>query len=311
MATIVKERAAAVTAAPRRRWEGVTWSALLWIAPAVILLAAFFIYPLVVTIILSFQKTDLLGNVTGWVGWLNYQRVFTEPDLLNTLKNNLIWLVLATTLTVGLGLLVAVLVDRVRIEALVKSMLFIPMAISATAAAIIWRFVYAYQPAGSAQYGLLNAFLGLFNIPPQSWITNETFATYALIVIYVWIWTGFCMVIISAALKGIPDEVIEAAKMDGAGRVTMFWRIMVPMIGPTLGVVITTMLINILKIFDVVYVNTNGNFGTDVIARQFYAQYFSNSNYGVASVLAILLTVAILPVMIINIRRMRAQERLR
>jgi len=245
------------------------------------------------------------------VGWRNYQEVFTNASLLGAIKNNLIWLVLATTLTVGLGLVIAVLVDRVKIEALVKSMLFIPMAISATAAAIIWRFVYAYQPSGSTQYGLLNAFLGLFNIAPQSWVTNENFATYALIVIYVWIWTGFCMVIISAALKGIPDEVIEAAKMDGAGRVTMFWRIMVPMIGPTLGVVITTMLINILKIFDVVYVTTGGNYGTDVIANQFFKQYFLNSNYGVGSVLAILLTVAILPVMVINIRRMRAQERMR
>ena len=311
MATIAKERAAAVTAPPGRRWEGVTWSAWLWIAPAVILLLAFFIYPLIETIILSFQKTDLLGNVTGLVGWKNYQEVFTNASLLGAIKNNLIWLVLATTLTVGLGLVIAVLVDRVKIEALVKSMLFIPMAISATAAAIIWRFVYAYVPSGSTQYGLLNAFLGLFNLPPQSWITNETFATYALIVIYVWIWTGFCMVILSAALKGIPDEVIEAAKMDGAGRVTMFWRIMVPMIGPTLGVVITTMLINVLKIFDVVYVNTNGNYGTDVVARKFFEQYFLNSNYGVGSVLAILLTVAILPVMVINIRRMRAQERMR
>jgi alpha-glucoside transport system permease protein len=311
MATIAKERAAAVTAPPGRRWEGVTWSAWLWIAPAVILLAVFFIYPLIQTIILSFQKTDLLGNVTGWVGWKNYGQVFTDPSLLGALKNNLIWLVLATTLTVGLGLLVAVLVDRVRIEALVKSLLFIPMAISATAAGIIWRFVYAYQPSGSSQYGLLNAFLGLFNIAPQSWITNENFATYALIVIYIWIWTGFCMVIISAALKGIPDEVIEAAKMDGAGRLTMFWRIMVPMIAPTLGVVITTMLINVLKVFDVVYVNTGGNYGTDVIANEFYRQYFLNSQYGVASVLAILLTVAILPVMVINIRRMRAEERAR
>lgn len=310
MATIAKERPA-VTTPPRRRMEGISWSAWIWIAPAVILLLAFFIYPLIQTIILSFQSTDLLGNVTGFVGWQNYQRVFTEPDLLNVLKNNLIWLVLATTLTVGLGLIVAVLVDRVRIEALVKSMLFIPMAISATAAAIIWRFVYAYQTTSETQFGLLNAFLGLFKLPPQSWITNETFNTFALIAIYVWIWTGFCMVILSAALKGIPDDVIEAAKMDGAGRLTMFWRIMVPMIGPTLGVVATTMLINVLKIFDVVYVTTGGNYNTNVVANEFYRQYFLNTNYGVGSVLAILLTIVILPAMVINIRRMRAEERTR
>jgi alpha-glucoside transport system permease protein len=290
----------------------ITWSAWIWIAPAVILLLAFFIYPLIQTIILSFEKTDLLGDVTGFVGWQNYKEVFTDPDLLNTLKNNLIWLVLATILTVGLGLVIAVLVDRVKIEALIKSMLFIPMAISATAAGIIWRFVYAYVPTGNGnEYGLLNAILGIFGAAPQAWVTDQRFATFALIVIYVWIWTGFCMVIISAALKGIPDDVIEAAKMDGAGRFTMFWRIMVPMIGPTLGVVITIMVINVLKIFDVVYVVTGGNYGTNVVAVQFFQEYFLNSKYGIGSALAILLTIAILPVMVINIRRMRAEERTR
>jgi len=306
MATIAKERVA-VTAPPRRRMEGNKWSAWLWIGPAVVLLLAWFIYPLIQTVILSFSKTDFLGNPVGFAGLNNYQFVFTDGDLLGALKNNLIWLILATLLTVGLGLLVAVLVDRVRIEALVKSMLFIPMAISATAAAIIWDFVYAYNN----QYGLLNAFLGLFGIPPQSWLTNDAIATFSLIAIYVWIWTGFCMVILSAALKGIPDEIIEAAKMDGAGRVTMFWRITIPMIAPTLGVVVTTMLINVLKIFDVVYVNTGGKYNTNVVAMEFYSRYFLDNQPAIGSVLAILLTIAILPVMVINVRRMRAQERTR
>src|SRR6202011_423385 len=127
-------------------------------------------------------------------------------------RNNVIWLVLATTLTVGLGLIVAVLVDRVRIEALVKSMLFIPMVISAVAAGVIWKFVYTFAPKGETQTGLLNAFLGIFRIDPQAWVQNSSFSTFALIVVYVWIWTGFCMVILSAALKGVPDEIIEAAK---------------------------------------------------------------------------------------------------
>ncbi len=307
MATITEKR----TAPPRRSLEGISWSAWLWIAPAVILLLLFFIYPLINTIILSFQRTDQLGNVLGWVGLKNYQTIFTDPSLLDVLKNNLIWLILATTLTVGLGLIVAVLVDRVRIEALVKSMLFIPVVISGVAAGVIWRFVYIFEPKGDNQIGLLNAFLGLFRIDPLSWITNESVATYALIVVYVWIWTGFCMVIISAALKGVPDEIIEAAKMDGAGRLTMFWRITIPMIAPTLGVVITTMIINILKIFDIVYLVTGGNFSTDVVAMRFYTEYFLNGNLGVGSTLAVLLTIAILPVMVINIRRMRAQERMR
>ena len=310
MATIAKERTA-VTAPPRRSWEGIKWSALIWIAPALILVLAFFIYPLINTIILSFQKTDQLGNVTGFVGFKNYVTVFTAPDLLEVLRNNILWLVLATTLTVGVGLIVAVLVDRVRIESLVKSMLFIPMAISAVAAGVIWRFVYTYNPKGETQTGLLNAFLGLFHIDPQAWVQNPTFSNFALIVVYVWIWTGFCMVIISAALKGVPDEVIEAAKMDGAGRVTMFWRIMVPMIAPTLGVVITTMIINILKIFDIVYLMTGGNYGTNVVAMRFYQEYFLNGNLGLGSALAVLLTIVILPVMVINVRRMRAEERTR
>jgi alpha-glucoside transport system permease protein len=310
MATIAKGRTS-VTAPPRRNWEGISWSAWIWIAPALILLLAFFIYPLINTIYLSFQHTDQLGNVTGFVGLKNYQTVFTDPDLLGVLKNNLIWLVLATTLTVGIGLIIAVLVDRVRIEALVKSMLFIPMAISAVAAGVIWRFVYEFAPKGDTQIGLLNAFLGNFRLAPQAWITDERFATFSLIVVYVWIWTGFCMVIISAALKGVPDEIIEAAKMDGAGRLTMFWRITIPMIAPTLGVVITTMLINILKIFDIVYLMTGGNFNTNVVAMAFYQQFFLNGNLGVGSTLAVLLTVVILPVMVINIRRMRAQERMR
>jgi alpha-glucoside transport system permease protein len=210
-----------------------------------------------------------------------------------------------------LGLIVAVLVDRVRIEAVVKSMLFIPMAISFVGASVIWRFVYIYEPKGQTQIGLLNAFLGLFGVAPQAWIQNEATSTFALIVIYVWMWTGFCMVILSAALKGIPDEIIEAAKMDGAGRVTMFWRIMVPMIAPTLGVVLTTMIINVLKIFDIIYATTGGNYGTNVVAMNFYQQYFLNNNLGLGSALAVLLTIVILPVMVINVRRMRAEERTR
>jgi alpha-glucoside transport system permease protein len=310
MATIAKKRTAA-TAPPRGSWEGISWSAWIWIAPAVILLILFFIYPLINTLILSFEKTDSLGDVTGFVGWKNYQFIFTDPTMFGTLKNNLIWLVLATILTVGVGLIIAVLVDRVKIEALVKSMLFIPMAISAVAAGIIWRFVYIYEPKGQNQIGLLNAFLGLFKIDPQAWVQNPAFSTFALIVVYVWIWTGFCMVILSAALKGVPDEIIEAAKMDGAGRLTMFWRITIPMISPTLGVVVTTMIINILKIFDIVYLMTGGNYGTNVVAMAFYQYDFLNLQEGIGSALAILLTVVILPVMVINIRRMRAEERMR
>ena len=173
MATIANKRTAA-TAPPRGNRERTNWSAWLWIGPSVILLLIFFIYPLIETLILSFEKTDELGDVTGFVGWNNYRTIFTDPTMLDVLKNNLIWLILATILTVGLGLIIAVLVDRVKVEALVKSMLFIPMAISAVAAGIIWRFVYIYEPKGQTQIGLLNAFAGLFKINPQAWVQNRS-----------------------------------------------------------------------------------------------------------------------------------------
>ncbi len=303
MATAVSERVVA-TAPPSRKGRGISWWALAWIAPAVILMLLFFIYPFIQTIIWSFQNADS----TASVGLRNYVRVFTQPGLLEVLRNNALWLVLATVLTVGLGLIVAVLVDRVKIESVIKSTLFIPMAISFVGASIIWRFVYDYAPAGQTQIGLLNAILGLFGVPPQSWLTNPAFDNFALIAIYVWMWTGFSMVIISAALKGIPDDVIEAARIDGASRWNMFWQVTIPLISPALGVVTITMLINILKIFDVVYVETGGNYHTSVIAMEFYNQLFNFSNYGLASALAILLTILVLPVMIINVRRMRREE---
>src|SRR5215472_11197062 len=279
MATMAQEKGVSVTVPPGRR-SNVTWSALLWIAPTVILIAVFFIYPMIQTIVYSFFNLDNLGNVTGFAGLKWYRFIFTDPNNLIILRNNVLWLIVGTLFTVGLGLVIAVLVDRVRIESVIKSTLFIPMALSATAAAVIWRFMYIYEPAGQTQIGLLNAFIGLFGIPPVAWFVNEVVNNFALIAIYVWAWTGFSMVILSAALKGIPDEIIEAAKIDGANRFTMFWRVMVPMIYPTLTVVTITMVINILKIFDVVYVNTGGDFNTSVIAQAFYDQLFTNQNYG-------------------------------
>lgn len=302
MATVATTKRATPT---RRRVQGISWSAWFWIGPALILMGIFFIWPLIDTFWLSLQNNDS----TAFVGLRNYQLIFTNAGLLDVLKNNLLWLVVGTLLTVGLGLVVAVLVDRVRIESIIKSALFIPMAISFVGAGVIWRFMYIYEPANTTQIGLLNAFLSLFHIGPQAWTINEAFNNFALIAVYVWMWTGFSMVIISAALKGIPDEIIEAAKMDGASRLTMFWRITVPMISPTLVVVITTMLINILKIFDVVYVMTGGNYNTSVIAMEFYNQLFNFYHNGLGSALAIVLTIVVLPVMYINIRRLRAEER--
>lgn len=303
MATLATTERA--TKPPRRRLQGISWSAWFWIGPVLILLGVFFIWPFIDSIILSLQNNDS----TAFVGLKNYQLIFTNPDLLNVLKNNLLWLVVGTLLTVGLGLVIAVLVDRVKIESVIKSALFIPMAISFVGAGVIWRFMYIYEPANTTQIGLLNALLSLVHIGPQVWTINEAFNNFALIAVYVWMWTGFSMVIISAALKGIPDEIIEAARMDGASRLTMFWRITVPMISPTMVVVVTTMLINILKIFDVVYVMTGGNYNTSVIAMEFYNQLFNFSHYGLGSALAVVLTIVVLPVMYINLRQLRKEER--
>ena len=303
MVTVAKERAS-IAASPRKRKQGRSWWFWFWTGPAIILLLVFFIYPVINTIVLSFQNADS----TKYVGLKNYQTIFTNSAMLDVLKNNLIWLVLATLLTVGLGLITAVLVDRVKIESVIKSALFVPMAISFVAAGVIWRFVYIYEPAGETQIGLLNAILGLFKIQPQAWLINSTFNNFALILVYVWMWTGFCMVILSAALKGIPDEILEAARIDGANRFTLFWNVMVPMIRPTLGVVATTMVINILKIFDVVYVMTGGNYNTDVVALEFYNQLFNFNNAGLACALAVLLLLVMMPVMYLYIRRLRVEE---
>lgn len=308
MATMAtQQQSAATTSPPRRRWQGISWAAFIWIAPAAILLIIFFVYPLIETIQWSFMD----ATSTTYIGWKNYRLIFTNGGLLLVLRNNLIWLVVATILTVGLGLLVAVLVDRVRIESIIKSALFIPMAISFVSAGVIWRFMYIYEPSNQTQIGLLNAILAIFHIPPQTWVITQPWNNFAIIAVYVWMWTGFSMVIISAALKGIPDDIIEAAKIDGASRLVMFWRITIPMIGPTLGVVTITMVINILKIFDVVYVMTGGNYNTSVVAMEFYNELFQFNNYGLASALAVLLTIAILPVMFINVRRIVAEERAR
>jgi alpha-glucoside transport system permease protein len=221
------------------------------------------------------------------------------------LRNNLIWLVLATVLTVGLGLLIAVLVDRVKVERVVKSALFIPMAISFVAAGVIWKFVYAFEPAGSTQIGLLNAITTFFGAKPLAWVIEPAINNFALIAVFTWMWAGYCMVILSAALKGIPDEIIEAAKIDGAGRFTLFWQVMVPMISPTIAVVTTTMVISILKIFDVVYVMTGGNYHTNVIAVNFYQQLFTFGDYGQAGALAVFLLITVIPIMYYNVRVMR------
>jgi alpha-glucoside transport system permease protein len=281
----------------------------LWMAPALAFLAVFLIYPMIGTIIRSFQ--DQLGS--NFVGLDNYSWFFGSPDALSALKNNVLWLIFLTLFVVGFGLVVAVLVDKVRYESFAKSVIFVPLAISMVAAGVIWLYMYQYQPPSADQTGTLNAAIRVVGLGPIPWLQVQDFSvnTFMLIIVMAWMWTGFAMVIISAALKGINPELMEAARMDGATEWQVFRGIVFPLLVPTLVVVSTTMIITALKAFDVVYTMTSGQLNTNVIANQMYNEMFKFGQYGRASAIAVVLLVAIVPIMFFNIGRFRAQEAVR
>ncbi|HEY8426040.1 MAG TPA: sugar ABC transporter permease [Limnochordales bacterium] len=274
-------------------------------APALLLIGFYLAYPTLATIYLSL----LDRQSQRFVGLRNYVDLFSSNAMLTALRNNVLWLVLFTTLTVGLGLALAVLTDRVRYEAAAKALIFLPMAISFVGAGVIWKFVYAYRPAGAPQIGLANQIMVMLGREPVGWLITQPWVNnLALIVVGVWIWTGFAMVVLSAAYKGIPKELLEAARVDGANEWQVFWRISLPVMQSTVAVVATTMVINVLKVFDIVYVMTNGNFGTEVMANRMYKEMFQFRHFGRASAIAVILFMAIVPVMLANIRRFRQQE---
>ncbi len=247
----------------------------------------------------------------AFVGLSNYAAVFTEPLMLQAFRNNIMWIVFGSTFSVVFGLLIATLADRSSFEKVAKSLIFLPMAISFVGASIIWNFIYAYKPAGTTQIGLLNAIVVALGGQPHAypqWVEIAPWNNLFLIVIVIWLQAGFAMVLFSAALKGIPDELLEAARIDGATEIQIFFRIMLPYIQGTVISVWTTIVIFTLKIFDVVWVMTGGQFGTHVIATQFYRQSFTNLNSGYGSAIAIVLLLAVVPVMIYNLRQFREQE---
>ena len=278
----------------------------LWIAPAGLFLIVFLIYPLVSTIYLSVMNADS----TRFVGLDNFGFVFTNPQMQSAIANNILWIILFVPITVVLGLLIAVFTDRAPYERVVKAVMFLPLAISFVAAGVIWKFMYDYRPPGAPQTGTLNALLlGLFpDAQPQAWLINPATNNLALIFVAVWMFVGFCMVIISSGLKGIPDELLEAARVDGANDRQTFFYVTMPLLKPTLTVVTITMIISALKVFDVVYVLTNGNYNTDVMGTRMYKELFSSRDFGHAAAIAVVLLVAILPVMIANTRSYRAQD---
>ncbi|MCL4515848.1 MAG: sugar ABC transporter permease [Firmicutes bacterium] len=280
------------------------WGAL-FAGPALLLVGLYLVYPTMNTIYLSFldQRSE------HFVGLDNYARILTSEATLSAFRNNLLWLAVFTVGTVVLGLMLAVLTDRIKYEAVAKSIIFMPMAISFAGAGVIWKFVYAYTPPGVNQIGLLNQIRAVFGSDPVAWlIARPWINNLALIAVGIWIWTGFAMVILSAAYKGIPRELMESARVDGANEWQVFRSISFPALAPTVAVVATTMMINVLKVFDIVYVMTNGNFGTEVLANRMYKEMFEFRNYGQASAIAVVLFLAIIPVMLVSIRRFREQE---
>jgi len=284
-----------------RQRRGLAASPWLYLGPAAALLGVFLVYPVLNTAYLSLFNSDS----SQYVGFDNYVYLFTNEQTLIVFRNNLLWLTLFTGATVTLGLLFAVLTNQVRYEAVAKAVVFVPMAVSFTAAGVIWRFMYIYKPATFEQIGVMNALVTWLGGEPVPWITDTAVNNFALIASGVWIWTGFALVVISAGLKGIPAEVIEAARVDGASERQIFWHVILPMLRSVILVVAVTMVINSLKVFDLVYIMTFGNYETDVLANRMFKEMFTFSNFGRASAVAVILLVAIVPIMLVNIRRFK------
>jgi alpha-glucoside transport system permease protein len=277
----------------------------IWVGPALAFVTIFLVYPALDTVRIS--MTDRQGNFST----ANFAAIlggFPTGGAWIAIRNNIYWLVLYTGFVMLFGLLLAVLTDRVPYETPVKSLIFMPMAISFVALGVIWKFMYSYQPPGEPQTGTVNAILAVVRQDPRIWIQDPNVANQALIVAAVWGFVGFAMVILSAALKGIPGDLLEAARVDGAGELTIFRRIIFPLMMPTIVVVGTTLVIFALKAFDIVYVMTNGNYDTDVLANRMYKLLTAAQDYGNASAVAIILVAAVIPVLIFNLRQFRAVE---
>ena len=275
--------------------------------PALVLLAVFLVYPAAGTILRSFGFTLDLSGFAGQFTLDNF-KVMTEPEFIEILRNNAIWLIVGTGGSVIFGLILAGMFDRVRRESLAKTIVFLPLAISLVGASVIWQFVYAWQPEGTPQIGLLNAIVVAFGGDPVPWLQTNPINIFCEILILIWLQTGFAMVVFSAAIKGVSGEVLEAARLDGASERQIFVGVIIPMIRGSIVTVSTTIAIVTLKIFDIVFVTTGGRFGDDVVANRMYLEIFQFFEDGRAAALAALLFIAVLPVMYINLRNFRRQQ---
>lgn len=284
-----------------------------FVIPAVAVVGLYLVYPTVGTVAESFT------NVPEGAGPLtNYSNAFTNPDVLLALRNNLLWLLVAPVVSVVIGLAFAALVDRVRRESLAKSFVFMPLAVSFVGASVIWKFIYAWKPPGQPQIGVLNAIwvwaggilvnLGMLDqVEPVPWLQVIPWNNFFLINIMIWLQVGLAMVVFSAAIKGVPVELTEAARIDGATELQSFFRITVPSIRGTIITVFTTIAIAVLKVFDIIFVTTGGNLDTSVVAVRMYQEMFRFRNFGQATTMAVILLVAVIPIMVVNIRNLRRQ----
>ncbi|GAA3920560.1 hypothetical protein GCM10022629_29440 [Amorphoplanes auranticolor] len=279
-----------------------------YLAPTVLMLLVGLVYPGVRTIYQSFFNAA--GN--AFIGIDNYKTIFTDGDQLTVLRNTVFWVVVTPFVATAVGLLYAILVDKAKMESFAKSLIFLPMAISFVGASIIWSFVYAYRPdqANVKQIGLLNQVLVWLGGTPQQWLVDSPLNTFLLIVVMIWIQAGFAMTVLSAAIKAIPDDIIEAARLDGVTPWGMFRFVTLPAIRPAVVVVLTTIGIGTLKVFDIVRTMTGGQFNTNVIANEFYSQSFRSDNQGLGAALAVLLFLLVIPIVAYNIRQVRSSEAL-
>lgn len=278
---------------------------LVFLGPASLLLLIGLIYPAIRTIILSFMDK----KSENFVGFENYIWAFTLPEIQIVLRNTIVWVILVPVVSTIIGLAIAYMTDRMKRAAWVKSLIFMPMAISFVGASVIWGFMYSFEPnPKKPEIGLLSAIWRGLGLEPRNWLLEPPLNTLLLIVVLVWIQTGFAMVILSAAMKNIPDEVVEAAMLDGASNWRRFLRVTLPMIRGTVVVVLTTITIGTLKVFDIVRTMTGGNFQTNVIANEMYSQSFRQLNYGQGSALAVILFVGVIPIIWYNLRQLRLER---
>jgi alpha-glucoside transport system permease protein len=278
-----------------------------FVGPALVILGVFLIYPVINTIIISFG--DRQGE--GFVGLDNYEFVFTDESMLRAIRNTAGWIIIVPAVAVSIGLAFATLADRLsRGEQVAKSLIFMPMAISFVGAAVTWRLIYGFRPEGfGTNIGLLNGIKSGLGLSPTPWLQEKPWNNLLLMVIMIWIQTGFAMVVLSAAIKSIPDEILEAARIDGASEWQVFRRIIVPSIAPTIAVVTTYMVINAMKVFDIVFVIGNAETNeTEVIAERMIDWFFLSNHDGRGAAIAVVLFLAVIPVMVWNVRQFRAQE---